>query len=376
MYRGMNAYMLHYWVVLVITLGFSNPSLARNSSGSSVDQEKVRGIIISTHGIGRDWGKDVIVPTMADIKAVGANWVAIHPYARIFRDGSIRYGHMDSTEAPAHWIRPIQEAHAQGLKIYIKPHLAHWRSGFSWRGEITFKDDEAWARFWTGYRSWILKLASACKEADGFVVGTELDKTLHQEDAWRRLIAEVRAVTDAPLTYGANWTDYQRVPFWDALDLIGIQAYFPITEKANPTAEDIQRGWQKRMAELRAYGEKMDRRILFTELGYNQSYLAAREPWNYRVDGEDAQPVQEACWRAALQIIEVEPQMMGALLWKWFPYPRPVGRNFVLATPHIMTVVAKAWEGEVPTIVFDEAAWEARRRERRRRFQKGGNTQD
>jgi len=303
----------------------------------------VRGIIISTHGIGRDWGSDMIVPTMADISAVGANWVAIHPYARISRDGSVRYRDANSTEAPAHWTRPIREAHALGLKICIKPHLAHWGSGFPWRGEIAFEEDAAWERFWREYRAWILRLATACKDADGFVVGTELDKTLHYEDAWRGLIAEVRAVTDAPLTYAANWTDYRRVPFWDALDVIGIQAYFPLTEKSPPTAEDIRTGWRERMAELRAYARETNRRILFAELGYNQSHLAAREPWNYRVDGEDARVVQETCWREALRAMEEESCVVGALLWKWFPHPRPLGRNFQLATPRIKRIISDVW---------------------------------
>jgi hypothetical protein len=254
--------------------------------------------------------------------------------------------------------------------------LAYWRSTFQWRGEIEFYTEEHWAQFWSEYRHWILTLAEACKDADGFIIGTELDKTLQYEDEWRKLIADIRAITDMPLTYGANWTDFERVAFWDALDVIGIQSYFPMSDKERPTERDIRKGWRELMDRLGKYSKQHNRKILFTELGYNQSWKAAKEPWDYRVDGEDARPLQEMCMRVALDVIKREPHVRGVLLWKWFPYPRPVGRNFVLATPHIMTVVAKAWEGEVPTIVFDEAAWEARRRERRRRFQKGGNTQD
>ena len=150
--------MLNCSILLMMALRCLNLCVA--SDLSEVGQERVRGITISTHGIGRDWGEDVIVPTMTDIKAVGANWVAIHPYARVSRDGSIRYGDIDLTGVPAHWIRPIREAHAQGLKICIKPHVAYWGSGFSWRGEIAFEDDAAWERFWTGYRAWILRVVS------------------------------------------------------------------------------------------------------------------------------------------------------------------------------------------------------------------------
>jgi hypothetical protein len=133
------------------------------------------------------------------------------------------------------------------------------------------------------------------------------------------------------------------VPFWDALDVIGVQAYFPLTDNPHYTLAEIPRGWARRMAELRAYAQSQNRQVLFTELGYNQSHLAPLEPWNYRVDGEEASQVQEACWHAAFQAMAAEPCVVGALLWKWFPYPRPVGRNFPLATPRIRQIITASW---------------------------------
>ena len=70
------------------------------------------------------------------------------------------------------------------------------------------------------------------------------------EAQWRALIADVREQTGAPLTYAANWTDYERVPFWDALDVIGIQAYFPLADSTDSSEEAIRRGWQRRMDEI------------------------------------------------------------------------------------------------------------------------------
>ena len=334
-----------YVFLLIVAVWASDALPAERSSARAGGDGKeiVRGIIISTHGSGRDWGTDVMAPTLRDIREVGANWVAIHPYARVRADGSVTFRAFDPAHPPAYLTRPIEEAHALGLNICIKPHLAYWGSPFRWRGEITFDDEAQWARFWRDYRAWILDLATACKQADGFIVGTELDGTLHDEDAWRSLIRDVRAVVAMPLTYAANWTAYRDVGFWDALDVIGIQAYFPLTTDPHPAVEDIQAGWARRMAELRAYAQAMNRKVLFTELGYNQSYIAPVAPWDYHVDGEDAQPVQEACLQAALAAVRDEPSVVGALLWKWFPYPRPVGRNFQMAAPHMRKVISSIW---------------------------------
>ncbi len=328
----------------------------------------VRGITISTHGSGHDWGQDVMVPTVRDIKTLGANWIATHPYGRITSSGAVgRRRRDDGVAPPGHWTRPIEEAHSQGLKICIKPHLAYWRSGFSWRGEITFDTEEKWARFWHDYSAWILELAAACHKADAFVIGTELDKTLDHESRWRALIADVRKVYDGPITYAANWSDYRRVPFRDALDLIGIQAYFPVSEVEDPTAADIRVGWQRIVAELRDYSVEQNRHVVFTELGYNQSYATAAKPWEHHTDDEGSRAIQELCWLTALDAIGEEPRIVGALLWKWFPHPRPIGRNFQLATPPVMRLIADAWQGDVPAIEFTQEEFDRWREERSRR---------
>jgi hypothetical protein len=306
--------------------------------------EAVRGITISTHGIGREWANpEVMKPTFVKIKKTGAQWVALHPYARIHEDGRVTWRRGKKGEAPSYWSKPITLAHKAGLKILIKPHIAYWGTRFSWRGEITFKSQAAWTRFFRDYGEWILALAAACKNADGFVVGTELDKTIDKETEWRALIANVRKQTQAPLTYAANWTDFERISFWDALDVVGIQAYFPLTERANPSDKDLDRSWERRMELLRAFAKKTNRNIVFTEIGYNRSHRAAREPWTYQTDGADAKPLQRRCLAAALRAVEKEPIVLGAFLWKWFPEPYPVGRNFQLATKEIRALIRKHW---------------------------------
>ena len=328
----------------LVMLFFIACALLPYTAGADDNKHTVRGITISTHGSGRDWGSDAMRPTLEDIRALGANWVAIHPYARISGDGSLQFGRFDPSDPPDYLARPIREAHQLGLSICIKPHIAYWGSPFTWRGEIEFAQAEQWATFWRDYSEWILLLAAACSEADGFVVGTELDRTLPFEAQWRALIADVRTRTAAPLTYAANWSDYERVPFWDALDVIGIQAYFPLADSTDCSEEAIQRGWQRRTDELHTYADAHNRNILFTELGYNQSHRAPLQPWDYATDGDDARPVQIACMRAALQAIEREERIVGALLWKWFPQPRSIGRNFQLAAPHLRAVIAESWQ--------------------------------
>lgn len=312
------------------------------SSAPEIDAP-IRGITISTHRGGQDWGSDRMADALVDIRELGANWVAIHPYARIGADGSVR-SRDSGEEPPNHLTRPIREARARGMKILIKPHLAYWGSPFEWRGEIGFEDEAAWKRFWSEYEAFIVRIARWTSEADGFVVGTELRRTEDQDARWRAIIERVRLETDATLTYAANWDDYSRVGFWDALDVIGIQAYFPLTERDDASEDAIRNGWAKWMAELSQFAEERDRPILFTELGYNQAYAAPVRPWDYRTDDEGARDVQELCMTIALTSIDAEPSVLGVFLWKWFVPPDSVGRNFQLATPRMRRVIRESWD--------------------------------
>ena len=125
--------------------------------------------------------------------------------------------------------------------------------------------------------------------------------------------------------------------------IIGIQAYFPLADSTNVGSEELTRAWRERMTELRAFAEEHNRRIVFTELGYNRSFAAPIRPWESRVDGREAETMQEACLRIALAAVEEEPTVAGAFLWKWFPNPRPVGRTFQLATPRLKQAIAEVW---------------------------------
>lgn len=337
---------------LLLALALLRPATALASPAAATpafDTGPVRGITVSTHTSGREWGSEAMAPTLRRIRDLGANWVTIHPYGAIGADGSVRFWDgFDPDRPPEYLARPIREAHALGLKILIKPHLAYWGSPFRWRGDITFDEPAAWERFWRDYERWIVALARASRQADAFVVGTELDRTLGHEAEWRRLIAAVRRATPAPLTYAANWSDYERVGFWDALDLIGIQAYFPVAGRPSPPEAELMQGWQAVLGRLRAYSERHGRPVVFTELGYNRSFTAAVRPWEYATDGAEAEAVQERCLRVALEAIEAEPRVVGAFLWKWFPEPHPVGRNFQLATPGLEAVIRGVWRRAAP----------------------------
>ena len=105
---------------------------------------------------------------------------------------------------------------------------------------------------------------------------------------WRSLIAHVRNIYHGKLTYAANFDQYYEVGFWDALDVIGINAYFPLREDLLDEGEErllgeiLIKGWKGVFVEIDAFYEKQhlpNMPILFSELGYTRRKNCTIEPW-------------------------------------------------------------------------------------------------
>jgi hypothetical protein len=352
-----------------ITAATSSSLRAATPAGHSTENDPyaiVRGMTVSCQSWGWEWGSDGMFATMDDLKSLGVNWIAIHPYAGIRKDGTV--GSRRSAK-DAQWLRrPIEEAHKRGLKICIKPHMAHWGSGFSWAGDIKFETDEEWRRFFTMYEQWLVDLAETCHDADALCIGTEIDGTIAHVDDWRRIIAAVRTKTKAPLTYASNWDAYERVTFWDALDVICVHGYFPLcdqpaapvataTDGARPVIPEqaaLDAKWMDLIDRLETFGNAHGRKVVLGELGYDISMNAAVKPWEpsprRRDHGSaDALEIQRRCLSAALKAVAQSETVMGAFLWKWFPGDEREdahGENFLMSTPAMREVIAAHWKAQ------------------------------
>ena len=293
---------------------------------------------------GVEWGGAGMDEALDELAALGVSWIAIHPYAGIRKDGSVPEWRRLALDPEPDWIRrPIEQAHKRGLKVMVKPHLGYWGSGFAWRGDITFQTEAQWARFFTEYTRWIVRVAAVSQGADAFVVGTELDKTLHREADWRAVIGAVRGAWKGPLTYAANWPDYQRVPFWDALDIIGVQAYFPLLAQGAPvSAPALRAGWRAHLDALDAYSRRLGKHVVFTELGYTESAEAAVRPWDDAHIGPAGERVQLTALQVALDEVARHDRIVGAFLWKWFPAGW-TPENFNMQAPAVKDLIAREW---------------------------------
>lgn len=225
-----------------------------------------------------------------------------------------------------------RQAAERGMGLILKPHLWVGADGES-RQDIGFHDDAAWRAWERDYRRFLMHYARLAEEVEAalLVVGTELRRSVRERPGfWRDLIGDVREVYGGRLTYAANWyEEYREVPFWDRLDYVGVQAYFPLTDARDPSLAELRSAWGEHRDALERMHRTVDRPVLFTEIGYRSVADAAAEPWRWPQSGGSALPAEELqarLFRAAFRTMMPEPWFAGAVVWKW----RPAGEGFRL----------------------------------------------
>ncbi len=135
---------------------------------------------------------------------------------------------------------------------------------------------------------------------------------------WLQLIKEVRKIYSGKITYAANWNEYKKVKFWKELDYIGVDAYFPLSNKKTPTEKECSLGWKKHKQNLRDISKESNKPVLFTEFGYMSSDSTAMEPW--RSDRRKVNLLgQLNATTAIFDEFWKEDWFAGGFLWKWHP---------------------------------------------------------
>jgi len=213
------------------------------------------------------------------------------------------------------------EAASEGLMLAVKPHV-DVRDG---TGRSLIDPDNP-SQWFESYRQYLLPLAELAESVGAvqFVVGTELAATLEHEDEWSRTISMVRSRFSGAITYAASWDEAALVPFWDEVDLVGIDAYFPITVRRDAGRFEILSGWQLWLDRLEHLHSQTGKPVLLTEIGYRSVDGAGMAPYDFRnVGNVDAAEQSDLYWGAIQAFGETE-WVVGMYWWNVRP-DGPIG---------------------------------------------------
>jgi hypothetical protein len=247
-----------------------------------------------------------------------------------------------------------------GMSVMLKPHVDVNDS--TWRGKIAPSDTDAW---FDSYKKFIAYHATIAQEeaVELFCIGTELvslDTVSSNRSKWGEVIDTVKSIYHGQLTYAADWGSYSQVCFWDALDIAGIDAYFPLSNSRDPPIDSLIAGWYEYeypkdtsicyptpqdgamritkgrrdyadtlthnwVRDIKTFHDEIDTPIIFTEIGYGSYDYAAKEPWKiYRPFelSDSLNPnvwLQARCYAAAFRVFADSSWFKGTFWWVWEP---------------------------------------------------------
>ncbi len=224
-------------------------------------------------------------------------------------------------------VAAIRGALAAGLAPVLKPHIdcldGVWRANIG----TGFTSEAQWAAWFGNYTAFITHfaaLAAAHGATAAFNVGTELDGTHHREADWRRVIAAVRGALppSTPLWLGPNWEwqgapGYALVPFWDALDFLGVDMYAPLASHADPTLEEAVAGWAPIVANLSAFSAaRGGKPFIFAEIGFASWQRAAVDAPGCCAGPPDPS-TQAVLYASFFEAVYPQPWLAGVFWWAW-----------------------------------------------------------
>jgi hypothetical protein len=260
------------------------------------------------------------------VKALGGNWVSLTPFGRVahLEPAGISF----TFDAPfasnrAALARTVEQAHARGLRVLLVPHL--WVESGEWRGDIGFAQASEWQRWSQAYEAFVLEWAALARDTgiELLAVGVELRRWVTGPEAWRfvELIRRVRRVYPGLITYASNWDDVDDAAVLGELDVIGINAFYPLSQRSGARLRELASGGERARERARKLAELWQKPILFTEFGYTTRKDCGVRPWEWpeHLSGVESDERSQADAYAALMTPMLrEPWFAGAFVWRYY----------------------------------------------------------
>jgi hypothetical protein len=285
--------------------------------------------------------------SLSHLASTGANWVAIvvtqyqwsinstqifplYNGSAVTDETSSYYEFVTIPEADV--TATIRHARSLGLRVMLKPHVDLLRdekpAGRFWRGDIggcpatdwgpksphdvTPFTPAQWTAWFDSYAKFLLpyaKLAHA-EGVEMLAVNTELYCPNKQTQMWRKVVAAVRQVyPTGKLTVAAIAGHEKEMKWWDAVDVIGFDAYYHVDGSTLRAKVDAWKPFIELAADLHSQYNKP---IAYTEIGYCSGHCSrSHRPSaaNYATHAQHYEAVFEA--------FRNYDWFLGSFWWNW-----------------------------------------------------------
>lgn len=284
--------------------------------------------------------------------SIGANAAAIVPYSYMPNPNQPSFipfvKKHPGAEHDEGVIFCLHEARRNRMFTMLKPQV--WLGRGHWPGDVEMQSEADWDAFFDYYYRWMrhYTLLAAMYDADALCVGVEFAKaTTQRPKDWRKLVEQFRKLYPGVITYAANWGDeFQNMAFADALDVVGLNCYYPLGNADDMTKEQLKGRFLDRLKKIDKRAVAWKRDIWFTEIGYPSLATPWKQP-HAEPRGLPSNPEHQArCYAATLEAIAEFPKPMSQFWWKWATNPAAANlhdKEFMPTAKPAQEVIRKMW---------------------------------
>lgn len=233
---------------------------------------------------GRGYGSLTFERTLDEVERAGGNWISLTVFGRVWDkqgSGVTLDFERPFTETRDNVLRSVAAAHRRGLRVLLVPHL--WLESGQWRAELEPGSEARWRAWERSYERFVLAWAKVAEEAsvDMLSCGVELRSwvTTTRAPSFGRILGRVRGTYSGLVTYAANWDDVEDTVILGQLDVIGINAFYPLHWENGASHEQLLAGGARAAEAVGALAARYGKPVIFTEFGYTARANTAIEPW-------------------------------------------------------------------------------------------------
>ncbi|WP_196894486.1 glycoside hydrolase family 113 [Aureivirga marina] len=261
-------------------------------------------------------------------KKTGAKWISISPLIRVKFDYNLEL------------VRPYEfpiENHVETIRasipvilnsnidyILLKPLTDFSNNINDFWGDFYVETEEEWLEIEVTYFELYKEMAKISldfPQVKMLSIGNELREfAKRRPEFFKSLIVYFREnYPNLKLTYAANWDEYEGITFWDELDYIGVNSYFPLVNKKTPEVEEIVEAFEPIKNNLKTFSCSYNKPILFTEYGYRSIDFAAWKAWELEPIGRNNvnHQAQNNGYEGFYQSFWDEDWVAGGFFWEW-----------------------------------------------------------
>jgi hypothetical protein len=266
----------------------------------------------------------------------GANSVTISP--QVF----MKTGDSSSIEGlntrPSHQLadigKVVEYLRNAGISVAIKPDLLP--SDGTWSGRIHPTNAGI---FFQNYKQIMLGYAALAKDkgVDTLYLSNEMKSMVvdpRYTGYWTDIIQSIRKVFPGKISLnstiddgnGLSGSEVMNIPFADRLDFIGVSLYIPLTNKGDPTVEDLVKAWYRNrdgvdiIESLKNINKRYGKPVMISEIAYRSIRGANTRPSDMNGKGVVDFQEQANLFEALMRVLTKErgDWLMGVSIWAWF----------------------------------------------------------